>query len=195
MHDTLGGSGREYITVLGCGSVVVQVCGVRLPPYVVYKGKKLWSRWMCNGPAGTLYSVSDSGWMEASNFKKMLIPAVQYLTERLPIILFFHSHICIALIELACASNIHLSCFPPCFTTIGGFSFQSHEKEYQIASCAALVTKEEFPAKHWDISFLPQHLKIGFTKCGLCPLSRATISPEKLVKSAPHEKLTKSQQP
>jgi len=56
VQDTLGGSGREYFTVLGARSAG----GVRLP-YFVYKGKNLWSRWMQGGPAGSLYSVSDSG--------------------------------------------------------------------------------------------------------------------------------------
>ena len=41
VQDTIGGSGREYFTVLGAGSA----SGVRLriPPYFVYKGKNLWS--------------------------------------------------------------------------------------------------------------------------------------------------------
>ena len=38
VHDTVGGSGREYITVLGAGCAD----GTRLPPYVVYKGKNLY---------------------------------------------------------------------------------------------------------------------------------------------------------
>ena len=63
MHDTVGGSGREYIIVgAGCAD------GTRLPPYVVYKGKNLWNRWIQGGPAGTTFSVSDSGWMESINF-------------------------------------------------------------------------------------------------------------------------------
>ena len=32
VHETAGGSGREYITVLGAGSAD----GVRLPPYIIY---------------------------------------------------------------------------------------------------------------------------------------------------------------
>ena len=60
VHETGGGSGREYITVLGCGCA----SGERLPPYIVYRGKNLWTSWTHNGPAGTLYSVSESGWME-----------------------------------------------------------------------------------------------------------------------------------
>lgn len=35
VQETLGGSGCEYITVLGAGCAD----GTRLPPFVVYKGK------------------------------------------------------------------------------------------------------------------------------------------------------------
>ena len=37
VQETLGGSGRDYITVLGAGSAD----GTRLPPFVVYKAKNL----------------------------------------------------------------------------------------------------------------------------------------------------------
>ena len=60
VHEVGGGSGREHITVLGCGSA----SGERLPPYIVYKGKNLWTTWTKGGPAGALYNVSESGWME-----------------------------------------------------------------------------------------------------------------------------------
>ena len=39
VHETGGGSGREIITVKGCGSAA----GNRLPPMIVYKGKYLYS--------------------------------------------------------------------------------------------------------------------------------------------------------
>ena len=35
VYEVEGGSGREYITVLGCGSAD----GVKLPPFIVYEGK------------------------------------------------------------------------------------------------------------------------------------------------------------
>ena len=40
--------------------------------------------WMKNGPAGSLYSVSDSGWMESAN-TKLFIPAVKSRTTALPV--------------------------------------------------------------------------------------------------------------
>ena len=85
VQETVGGSGREYITILGacCAD------GTRLPPHILYKGKNLWNRWIQNGPAGCMYSVSDSGWMESANFfqwfEKMFLPAVKHLTATAPV--------------------------------------------------------------------------------------------------------------
>ena len=159
VQDTVGGSGREYITVLGCGSA----SGVRLSPYVVYKGKNIWSRWTHGGPASCLYSVSDSGWMEAGNFKqwfeKMFVPAVKYLTTYLPAVLCFdghHSHISLALIELARANNVHLICFPPHCThllqplDVSVFSplkssWKKVLKDHQIASLCSYSNERRFP--------------------------------------------------
>ena len=64
VHETSGGSGREFFMVLGAGSAN----GVRLPPYILYKGMNLFLRWSNGGPAGAMYGVSCSGWMEANNF-------------------------------------------------------------------------------------------------------------------------------
>ena len=202
VQDTIGGSGREYFTVLAAGSAG----GVRLPPYFVYKGKNLWSRWMQGGPAGSLYSVSDSGWMESANFKqwveKMFIPAVKYLATKSPVVLFFdghHSHISLELIELARDNNIHLFCLPPHSThllqplDVSVFgpmkaAWRKLLKVHQIETCAGTVTKEDFPgliAKLWEQSFKPANLKGGFRKTGLCPLSRDAISSHRLTKSLP----------
>ena len=202
VQDTMGGSGREYFTILGAGSAA----GVRLPPYFVYKGKNLWSRWMTGGPAGSLYSVSESGWMEAANFKqwveKMFLPAVKHLAEKNPVLLIFdghHSHISLELIQLARDNNIHLHCLPPHSThllqplDVGVFgpvkaAWRKIMKEHQIETCGGTVTKEGFPgliAKLWEQSFKEAHLRSGFRKTGLHPLSRDAIPAHRLTKSLP----------
>ena len=206
---TMGGSGRDYITVLGAGCAD----GTRLPPYIVYKGKNLWHRWIEGGPSGSVFSVSDSGWMEHANFmqwfEKLFLPAVKHLTSKFPVILFFdghHSHMSLELIEMARTNNIHLVCFPPHCTHIlqpldvsvfGPLktSWKSVLKMHQLETCAAVVTKEDFPMllkRLLDKSFLPQHLISGFIKCGLCPLSREKIPPHKLRKADPYVKLPDS---
>lgn len=60
VHEIAGGSGRQYITVhcAGCAH------GERLPPFILYKGKNMYQRWMQGGPAAAVYGVSESGWME-----------------------------------------------------------------------------------------------------------------------------------
>ena len=138
-----GGSGREYITVLckcswtlikllyhshynnfsnlGCGSAA----GERLPPFVVYKAKHLYDTWKHGGPAGALYGVSSSGWMEGPNFiswfKKLFLKNVECLLSDGPVILFVdghHSHIDLELIYTAKEHNVHLMCLPPNLTHI-----------------------------------------------------------------------------
>ena len=194
VQGTIGGSGREYFTVLGAGSA----SGVRLPPYFVYKGKNLWSRWMTGGSAGSLYSVSDSGWMEGPNFKqwveKMFLPAVKHLTSKNLVLLIFdshHSHISFELIELARKNNIHLLCLPPHTTHLLQPLKQAWKKilkEHQIETCAGTVTKEDFPgliSRLWERSFKAAHIKSGFRKTGLHPLSRDAIPADRLTKSLP----------
>ena len=67
-------------------------------------------------------------------------------------------------------------------------------KAYQIKSCASTITKEEFPRlldELYEKSFLPQHFRSGFRKCGLYPLCREAISLSKLSKALPYSKPSK----
>ena len=59
VHETTGGSGREITTIHVGGSAL----GRRLPPFVVYKGKHLYSPWTKGGPVGVA-SLSErvAGW-------------------------------------------------------------------------------------------------------------------------------------
>ena len=212
IHETMGGSGREYITILGCGCAD----GTRLPPYVVYKGKNLWARWMKNGPASCLFSVSDSGWMEGPNFlqwfTKMFVSAVKPIATAAPVVLFFdghHSHISLKLLEVARSNNIHLVCFPPHVTHIlqpldfsvfgpAKSQWRSILKTYQIETRASVLTKEEFPhmlAELYEKAFLPKHFKSGFRKCGLHPLNREAIPSSKLSSSLPFTGKKKGKEP
>ena len=213
VHDTGGGSGREYITVLGCGSA----SGQRLPPYVLYKGKNLWTSWTKGGPAGTYFNVSDSGWMERPLFlewfKKLLLPAASFALETGPVILFMDghaSHINLQVIRLAREHGVILLCLPSHTThalkplDVGVYGplkgrWGKILKEYKMETCAAVVDKTEFPGlleKLWEESFEAKHLKAGFRKAGLCPLSTDNISQSSFAPSLPHAPAqSKSQAP
>ena len=76
VHETSGGIGREYYTIQGAG----EADGTGLLPFILYKGTNLYARWTKGGPAGAVFGMSDSGWMETDNFnewfKELFIPAV-----------------------------------------------------------------------------------------------------------------------
>ena len=161
VHEMSGGSGREHYTVLGAGAAD----GTRLPPFVLYKGVNLYSRWTTCGPAGAVYGVSQSGWMEWSNFyewfKKLYIPAVAHLLRTGPIVLFLdghHSHLSLDLIKYAKSNGVHIFCFPPHLTHIlqpldvGVYgpvksTWKTILKEHKMMTLSQNVTKEDFPGK------------------------------------------------
>ena len=159
VHETGGGSGREYITVLGCGAAD----GTRLPPYILYKGVNLYARWIRGGPLGTLYGMSKSGWMESSNFlswfEKLFLPSVQHLLLEAPVVLFVdghNSHLSLSLVRTAIEKRVHLMCLPPHTTHIlqpldvGVYgpvkkAWQGIVKSYKTRTLGANISKEEFP--------------------------------------------------
>ena len=190
----------------GCGSA----SGERLPPYILYKGKNLYTVWTEGGPAGVLYGVSDSGWMEGANFldwfKKLFLPAVQHLSSGPGMVLLVdghHSHLTMTLIELAREKGIHLVCFPPHMTHIlqpldvsvyhpVKQSWAIVLKEYKLETMAENVMKAVFPSlirKLWGHCLLPHHLKSGFRTTGLYPLNRRAIPESKLATGIPFSPL------
>ena len=189
VHEVGGGSGREYTTVHCAGSG----SGERLPPFILYKGKNLYQRWMEGGPpAAAVHGISESGWMDGANFlswfTKLFLPAVPYLTETAPVLLFLdghHSHISLELIRRARGNNILLLCLPPNTThllqppDVGVFApmksaWRAILKRYKLETKGQQVGKEVFPsliAKLWDMSVTPQQCKGGFRGAGLVPFS------------------------
>lgn len=161
VHETAAGSGRDYHTVLGTAAAD----GTRLPPYILYKGVHLYLRWTENGPAGSTYGVSQSGWMEADNFlewfSKVFVPAVDHLLKTGQVVLFVDghkSHLSLPLIRKAKEKGVHLYCLPPHCThvlqplDVGVYGPVKQEwkrilKEHKTTTMAANVTKEVFPCK------------------------------------------------
>ena len=159
VHEIGGGSGRNYITVLGCAAAD----GTRLPPYVVYKGKNLYSDWTIGGPAGASYGMSASGWMEGDNFlswfEKIYLPAIDHLLTDAPVVLFVdghHSHLSLSLIRKAREKNVHLICLPPHTThllqplDVGVYgpikkAWKDILKSYKTRTLGTAITKTVFP--------------------------------------------------
>ena len=200
VHEVGGSSDHQYITVNICGSAA----GVRLPAFILYKGKNLYNTWMEGGPAGAGYGVSSSGWMEEMNlfkwFEQQFYPSTKHLVQTGPVVLFFdghYSHLSIALIKRARQQGIHLFCLPPNTTHIlqpldvGVFSpvksaWRKILKEHKIRTRASNITKDVFPSlvkQLFDRSFKPDHFQGGLRSAGLCPLDPSVIKASRLAPS------------
>jgi len=134
-----------------------------MAPFILYKGCHLYLRWTNGGPAGAVYGVSDSGWMEGSNFhkwfEKMYVPAIASLLSTGPVVLFVdghHSHLTLQLIQCAKSKGVHLFCLPlhvthiiqPLDVGVYGPVKQMWKmilKEHKLETLGETVTKEEFP--------------------------------------------------
>ena len=110
------------------------------------------------------------------------------------------SHINLQVIRLARECRVILLCLPSHTThalqplDVGVYGplkgrWGKILKEYKMETCAAVVDKTEFPGlleKLWEESFEAKHLKAGFHKAGLCPLSTENISQSSFAPSLPH---------
>ncbi|CAF3851980.1 unnamed protein product, partial [Rotaria sp. Silwood1] len=59
-----GTGGKSYTTVLFCGSAT----GALLPPFIIYKGQRLYEEWCIGGPQNAAYGNSENGWMNQNLF-------------------------------------------------------------------------------------------------------------------------------
>ena len=121
----------------------------------------LWAKWTQGGPAGTMFSISDSRWTEEANFrewfKRLFVPSVSHLLTSGPVILFVEghgSHISYDLVTTSLKDNIVIMCLPPHsshvlqplnVTCLGPIkqAWKRTLKEFQLGSGGANVTKLE----------------------------------------------------
>ena len=104
---TVGGSGKENITVQVCTSAVG-----KLPPYVIYSRQRLMLNNTQDGPPGARYAATQKGWMTEAVFldwfRNMFVP---YLPEEQPVLLILdghESHIKYEVRQLAIKHNIEI---------------------------------------------------------------------------------------
>jgi len=107
VHEVGGGSGREYITVLGkhCISLLTLL-------WIMYYYSLWISKW---------HTIATVCCIQGSWFKKMFLKQVEHLLKDGPVVLFVdghHSHITSELINLARDHGVHLMCLPPNLTHI-----------------------------------------------------------------------------
>lgn len=107
-------SSKTSISIMMCGSAA----GDLLPPYVVYRSGKLWDLWTENGPSGTRYNNTTSGWFDANVFtdwfQSLLLPKIKKLEGRKVVIGDnLSSHITPEVLNLCEQNDISFVCLPP----------------------------------------------------------------------------------
>jgi hypothetical protein len=200
-HKTVASTNKTMYTVATCCSAVGQF----LPMYVVYKGKNIYSTWCQDGPEGTRYNCSDSGWMESEQFfdwfQKIFVEGTKDLDGSKLLIFDGHnSHINTRVVELAMSNNIELFCLPAhtssilqpldvgVFKTVKG-TWRRILREYYDATRYSNVDKRVFPSLLKQLvlanAFSGKNAVSAFEACGIYPLNREKITADKLAVSEP----------
>ena len=190
VNQTIGGSGKEQITVNCAGSA----SGCVLPPYVVYKGKNLYKDWVCGGPQGAVYTTSLNGWMESDQFmewfKTIFLKCTAAFSQH-PRILIFDghlSHLSLDMIKHARETNVILLRLPSKLThLLQPFDrtvfrpvkqkWQSLLRQYARTNRGP-VGKNEFPGmlkKLYEESFTKSTIEAGFRSTGICPFEPSVV--------------------
>ena len=89
-YRVLSGS-KEHITMLPC----FNACGQWLPPYFLFPGKRVPVTYnpLEGGVEGSVFSVTESGWMDTQSFYMWLANHfIPNLTPARPVLLLFDSH-------------------------------------------------------------------------------------------------------
>lgn len=117
---------KSATSIMMCGSA----SGILLPPFVIYKGEHLWNTWTEGGPkgkpccsepccsAGTRYSRTQHGWIDAETFADWFaaafLPHARRLEGRKVLIGDnLSSHLSADIIKNCEENNVSFVCLPP----------------------------------------------------------------------------------
>ena len=95
----------------------ISASGQYLPPFVVYKAAHLYDSWTKGGPKDTVYTATESGWMQDKNFeqwmRKVFVKYIEDLPK--PVLLFdgHGSHLTFPTIQTCMENQILLLALPP----------------------------------------------------------------------------------
>lgn len=182
-------SSKSSISLMIAGSAA----GELLPPYVVYKSKHLWDTWTENGPPGTRYGNTASGWFESQTFSDwfttLLLPRLKKIPGKKVVIGDnLSSHINVDVLDLCRKHDVHFVCLPPNSThvtqplDVGFFAplkrawreLLSRYKETHVGSRSNVLEKQHFPTLLRSLmekigENAQDVLKASFKKCGVVP--------------------------
>ncbi|CAF4627833.1 unnamed protein product [Rotaria sp. Silwood2] len=193
-----GTGGKSFTSALVCASATGEI----LPPFVVYRSKRLFQEWCLGAPPNTGFSNTESGWMEKTVFydwfKEMFLEITKNLPRPVLLILDGHkSHFMVETLELAVKNEVIILCLPPHATHLLQpldcvfFSAAKTEwkkilkNEYRLTHNNT-VGKVRFPAllsQLWATNAIKQKTNIvkSFMKTGIFPLNPTSIDWSKIL--------------
>ena len=84
----MGSGNKHQITVVACASA----SGHIIPPMVIFEGKNLKREWLHNEVTGTVYAMSDKGWINAPLFNKWFDHFLRHAPPGRPLLLLLDRH-------------------------------------------------------------------------------------------------------
>ena len=180
---------KAQITVLACASA----CGYVMPPMVIYDRKNLKQQLTTGEVPGTVYGLSDKGWIDTELFEQWFDHHfLHYAPPARPVLLLLDghsSHYQPSVVRKAAANGVILFCLPPHTTHLAqplDKSIFSPLKTYWSQECqnylamnpGKVVTRQVFSqifSKAWFRGMTPKNVIAGFKATGVFPLDRSAI--------------------
>ncbi|CAF1416242.1 unnamed protein product [Adineta ricciae] len=200
-YRTQGGTdGKSYTSVMFCASAT----GFLLPPFVIYKSKRLFQEWCTGGPTDTGYSNSDNGWINHQLFYEWFDQIFLKHTKDLPrpLVLIadgLSSHFKVETLRLAVQHEVIILCLPSnathilqpldlvFFNTLKLNWKTVLRKEYDRTQNKN-INKNRFPAllsELWTTNAITGKINIvkSFITSGVFPLNRHAIDNSRILQS------------
>ena len=196
--NAISGNTKGQITVLACTSA----SGVALPPMVIFDRKTLNPDLTTGEVPGTIYGLSDKGWINQDLFLgwfyKHFLPLIP---KRRPVLLLLDghsSHYCPDVIRAAAKEKVIIFTLPPHTTHItqpldrGCFSpLKSYWKqlcdEFYAKNPERVITHFDFSslfADAWKLAMTPRNISSGFKIAGVYPFNRKVVQEQLHVSEA-----------
>lgn len=184
----MGSGNKHQITVVACASATGHV----IPPMVIFEGKNLKREWLHNEVTGTVYAMSDTGWINAPLFNDWFDHFLRHAPPGRPLLLLLdgHStHYKLDIISKAMKQEVIIITLPPHSSQdtqpldAGVFGPLKHYwsrecHEWMAKNPHKLMSKVHFNSvfsKAWAKAAVPSNAVAGFKKAGIHPLNEEAI--------------------
>jgi len=189
-------------TIIAC----VNATGTAIPPYYVFKGKRLNDSLMTNAATGAAYAMSDSGWVNGTVLMEYLDKHFLKYVQRgsgdnnEPVLLIFDghaSHVSVDIVNWARDHHVILFVLPPhsshalqpldiaCFGPFKA-TFHSECNLYMAKERGRVITRyeiAELSGKAYLKSMTPLTIQSGFKKAGIVPFDPSKVPMEIIMPS------------